>query len=266
MVNMKVLLSKFRDGLKGGTKPKDAEIIETGYHNSKIVRGGSYINKSVAIFTPTRSAIRAEVVNSWMNIMYPINHKTNRLMITDDNVETAYNTGFNIMLNHQAYSNSPYILILEDDNVIPPDAVLRLIETMEGQVDGNKYDIVGGLYWSHDVDGIPYCMGNDSFGKFEGYDCENSVPIVPLPDQDIVPCQIVGLGCCLIRMDFIRQMTYPYFKTVESYDKTEEFFDRRKYISQDGTFFRTVYKLHGRVACDTRVKVGHIDRETGFIW
>lgn len=257
----KTLIGNFRDGLKGGTPPADAPIIETGFHNSILVRGNSYVNKSTAIFTPTRSAIRAEVVNSWMNLMYPINHKVNRLMISGDNVETAYNTGFITMLNHQAYNNCPYMLLLEDDNVLPPDALLRLLETIEGEVDGNKYDIVGGLYWSHDVEGIPYCMGNDSLAGF------NSVPIVPLPDKEIVPCQVVGLGCCLVRMSFVREkMQYPYFQEIAEYDTKKEFFDRREYISQDGTFFKKVHALGGKVACDTRVKVGHIDRETGFIW
>lgn len=258
---MKTIISEHRDGLKGGKPPEGAPVIESGYHNSIHVRGNSYVNKSTAIFTPSRAAIRAEVVNSWMNLMYPMNHKVNRLMISGETVEEAYNSGFMMMLNHPAYSNSPYILLLEDDNVIPPDALLRLIETIEGDIDGNKYDIVGGLYWSHDVEGIPYCMGNDSFDGF------NSVPIMPLPDKEIVPCHVVGLGCCLIRMSFIREkMQYPFFNEIAEYDAKKAFFDRKEYVSQDGTFFRKVHELGGKVACDTRVKVGHIDRESGFIW
>ncbi|CAB4122153.1 hypothetical protein UFOVP26_98 [uncultured Caudovirales phage] len=260
---LKKFISTFRDGLKNGIAPNNAPIIETGYHNSVHIRGDSYFNKSTAVFTPSRQAIRAEVVNAWMNLMYPINHRTNRLMISGEEVGDAYNTGFLMMLNHQAYSNCAYMLLLEDDNIVPPDAILRLIETIEGKVDGNKYDIVGGLYWSHDIDGIPYCMGSDELyeGDF------NSTPLVPLPNKQIIPCHVVGLGCCLVRMSFIREkMEYPYFQTKEIYDATKEFFDRKDYISQDGTFFKKVHALGGKVACDTRVKVGHIDRETGFIW
>lgn len=259
---VKKLFNIFRDGLKGGKAPEGVEPIPTGYHNSKLIRGNSYLNKSTAIFTPSRAAIRQEVVNSWLNLMQPMNHKVNRLMITEAEVGVAYNTGFQIILNHEAYRSSAYVLCLEDDNVIPEDALLRLIETIDGRVDGNKYDVVGGLYWSHDVEGIPYCMGSDEL--FDGG--FNSVPLNPLPDKEIVPCHVVGMGCCLIRMDFLRKMEYPYFETREWFDATKPLFDAKTAISQDGTFFKTVHAMGGKVACDTRVKVGHIDRETGFIW
>ena len=66
------------------------------------------------------------------------------------------------------------------------------------------------------------------------------------------------MGFTLFKIDIFRnpELPKPFFKTVNN--ETEV-------MTQDLYFCKNIHKLGYKVACDTSIKVGHIDSE-GKIW
>ena len=52
-------------------------------------------------------------------------------------------------------------------------------------------------------------------------------------------------------------MPKPWFRTVQEIGKG---------FTQDLFFFNEAAKFGYKVACDTRVKVGHLDPQSGMVW
>ena len=142
-------------------------IADWGRHNadlnSSIVRleqGNTYKDCSTIAITPTRGFIHARVVQAHMGLMAPMNQKFTRIFATGMEVGDAYSTTVEQILCIPELSEWKYIFTLEDDNIPPPDCLIKLIESIEGGVDGQKYDAVGALYWTKGEGGQPMLYGN----------------------------------------------------------------------------------------------------------
>lgn len=225
-----------------------------GYHNSKtpdqIIKGNSYKDLSTICIVPTRGVIPAKVVQSWWGLMAPMNQKFIRLFIEGMEVGEAYSTAIENILANPELSKWKYILTLEEDNCPPPDGLLKLYESIE------KYDAVGGLYWTKGVDGKPMCYGSPQ-GPL------NFVPFMPNPES-VVPCYGLGMGFTLFKMEIFKdkRLPRPLFKTVQKYT---EGVGAQSY-TQDLLFFENAGKIGYRFACDARVKIGHWDQANQQMW
>jgi hypothetical protein len=230
---------------------------DIGRHNAagaearkRLKTGKQYRDLSTIIVVPTRDMIPARAVENWMGLMTPMNNRVIRMFVAGMEVGDAYNTAVSTILAHPELSKWKYLLTLESDNLPPPDGLLKLYESIE------QYAAVGGLYWTKGEGGQPMIYG-DPRGIL------NFQPQVPRVDT-VQECRGLGMGFTLFSLDLFRDaaVPQPWFRTVQEWDPVN---GGRAY-TQDLFFFENIAKLGYKVACDTRVKVGHLSVEDGVVW
>lgn len=226
-----------------------------GYHNEKTyednLKKNAYKDLSTICIVPTRGSVTAKVVQSWMGLMTPMNQKFVRMFAIGMEVGAAYSTTIEQILAHPDLKNWKYILTLEEDNCPPPDGLLKLYENMD------KYDVIGGLYWTKGVDGKPMCYGNPSVFPV------NFAPFMPEADS-VTRCNGLGMGFTLFKTEIFKnpKLPKPYFETVQKYTSGLGI----QAYTQDLKFFEEAGRLGYKFACDSRVKVGHYDFENDQMW
>lgn len=230
---------------------------EVGYHNSdmdravtRLDKSKSYRDLSTIIVCPTRGMIPARIVQSWMGLMRPMNQKVlGPLFSINMEVAEGYNSMIANVLSNADLNNWKYILTIEEDNSPPMDGLLKLYEGMD------QYDVIGGLYWTKGEGGQPMIYGNPATYP------KNFVPQRPVLDS-LQACNGLGMGFTLFKLDIFKKMPYPWFKT------------RQEVVpgvgavayTQDLYFFEQAAKYGYRFASDNRVKVGHLDVQSGLMW
>lgn len=229
---------------------------DAGFHNAnlegtnrRLEKSKSYKDLSTVMVMPTRGLVQIKAVESWMGLMHPMNNKFTRIFVQGMEVGEAYNAAVELILSHPELSTWKYMLTVEEDNLPPPDGLLRLYESIE------DYAVVGGLYWTKGEGGQPMI-----YGRPEGI--LNFIPQMPVPDT-VQECNGLGMGFNLWNLDIFRdqKIPKPWFKTVQEWNPTEG----GKMYTQDLFFYENARKAGYRVACDTGCKVGHID-EHGQVW
>lgn len=236
--------------------------FQGGYHNLDLDKSRerlsnirSYKDLSTICIIPTRGLIHFKVVQSWMNLMISMNQKFVRMFLYGMEVGAAYSTAVEIILNNPELSKWKYLLTMEEDNIPPPDGLLKLYESME------KYDVVGSIYWTKGEGGQPMIYGNPK-------DIENGMPLNFIPQMPIPEilqeCNGLGMGFTLFKLDIFKdpKIPKPLFKTQQDYIP----YQGTKGFTQDLYFFNNIHAFGYKVACDTRVKTGHYDAERDIIW
>lgn len=215
----------------------------------RLMRGNTYKDLSTVCVVPIRSAIEPEVVFCWMSLMTAMNQKFIRLPVKNMEVGDAYNAAVKMILDNPELSKWKYMLTLETDNTPPPDGLLKLYHGME------KFDVVGGLYWTKGENSQPMIYGNvNEFPR-------TFVPQIPQPEC-LQECCGLGMGFTLFKISMFKKMPAPWFRTVQEYAPGQG----AKMGTQDLMFFSEAAKFGYRFACDTRVRVGHFDGSTGITW
>jgi hypothetical protein len=107
----------------------------------RLIRGQSYKDLSTICVIPTRGLIPTKVVQGLLSLASPMNQKFLRIFVENMEVGEAYNTGIQTILDNPELSKWKYVLTCEEDNIVPPDGLLRLYESMD------KFDAVSGLYF-----------------------------------------------------------------------------------------------------------------------
>ena len=216
----------------------------------RLIRGDTYRDLSTVCIIPTRGVIPAKVVQSWMGMSTPMNQKFTRIFIEKMEVGDAYNAGVEMVLNHPELSKWKYILTLEEDNMPPPDGLLKLYESMK------HFDSVAGLYWTKGFDtGQPMIYGDPKVMP------KNFIPQLPVPDA-IQECNGTGMGFTLFKLSMFKKIPKPWFKTLQQYTPGQGM----AACTQDLYFFQEASKYGFRFASDNRVRVGHYDYEHDQIY
>lgn len=224
-----------------------------GWHNAnlktsvdRLVKGNTYKNLSTVWVTITRGSLYPKVVSSWIGLMRPMNQLVyGPLFIENMEVGDGYNKAIDMILANETLKNWKYVLTVEEDNLPPPDGLLKLYESMD------KYDVVGGLYWTKGEGGQPMIYGDPKVMP------KNFIPQVPQSDT-IQEANGLGMGFNLFKLDMFKKMPRPWFNSMQAINKG--------CMSQDLYFYNEAAKHGYRFACDTRVKVGHFDPGTGMVW
>lgn len=226
-----------------------------GVHNSsdyteRLKTARTYEDLSTICIVPTRGQIPARVVQSWMGMMTPMNQKFTRIFAIGLEVGDAYSQTIENILNHPELSKWKYILTLEEDNMPPPDGLLKLYQSMK------KYDVVGGLYWTKGELGQPMIYGDPKVMP------KNFIPQLPIPNT-VQEANGLGMGFNLWKLEMFKdkRLRKPWFKTVQQVDS-----DGARAYTQDLYFFEDAAKYGYKFACDTSVKVGHYDYQNDIVW
>jgi len=237
------------------TIPKEFLSNDVGIHNGQVdqtnkrlVKGNTYKDLSTVWITPTRGVVKARVISSWMAMVKPMNQPfTPPIFIEGDEVGKAYSDAFEMVLTHPELSKWKYILTVEEDNLPPADGLMKLYESIE------KYDCVGGLYWTKGEGGQPMIYGDPAMFP------RNFVPQIPKIDT-VQHCNGLGMGFNLWKISSLKNklkdLTKPWFRTIN---------EPGRGFTQDLWFYNEAAKYGFKVACDTSVKVGHL-AENGIVW
>lgn len=239
-----------------GTPTILIEDWKGGYHNSsdyqaRLLKEKAYQDLSTICLVPTRGVIPARVVTSWWGLMTPMNQKFVRMLVSGYEVGKAYSAAIEQILANSDLAQWKYVLTLEEDNIPPPDGLLKLYENMD------KYDAIGGLYWTKGPGGQPMCYGApDQFPR-------NFIPQIPKP-EDITHCNGLGMGFTLFKMEMFKdaRLPRPLFETKQVYEPGKG----SQCYTQDLKFFEEAGKLGYKFACDSRVKVGHYSLAEDIVW
>jgi hypothetical protein len=196
-----------------------------------------YIDKSTVGVIPTRGIIRYEVVASWLTLRSPVNFE--RPIIFAGGLEVA--EAYNELIERAMSDYSPmFILTLEDDNIVPNNAHLKLLEVIPG------YMAVSGLYHVKNDEHIPLVFD-------AGFRVKDIAGMTGLVESTAVP-----MGCTLWRTDLFRHMPKPWFRTIQNETET---------MTHDLDFCRRAKQDRGaRFAVHLDVKVGHIDIRSGKVY
>jgi glycosyltransferase involved in cell wall biosynthesis len=234
------------------------ENSNIGYHNldlqktnDRLMKGQTYKDLSTIMVVPSRGTMPTKVVQNWMSLMPPMNQKFTRIFMVGYEVGDAYNQAIQMILDNQELSKWKYILTMEDDNMPPPDGILKLYEGIK------EYDVVGGLYWTKGEGGQPMIYGDPHSIPL------NFIPQLPKQGQ-LHWCNGLGMGFNLFKLDIFKdtRIPKPWFKTCQEYTPGVGC----KAYTQDLYFYENIRKLGYRVACDTRILVGHYDVNTDICW
>lgn len=235
------------------------QLKPLGFERVALLPGSTFRDNSTIIIVPTLGMIHQKVIASWQNLISPMNTKRAFLFAVGDEVGHAYTNTLKNILADPNLSTWKYILTLEDDNVIPADAHIRLLES----IDYSMVDAVGGLYFTKGDYNMPMAYGDPAvFNKtgvleFAPVDVRTAVTKGHLIEVNGVAC-----GCTLWRMDLFKSIPPPWFVTVADVvpDKGPQAF------TQDLYFCKTAKEKGKRFAVDCRVKVGHLDPKSGIVY
>lgn len=238
----------------------DAQIVIQdlkGFHNGdpaqsmgRLLRKKSYQDLStIMVIASPNGMLYAKPVQTWLHLLNPMNQKFIKVFMLGMEVGEAYNQMVDTILNNPELSKFKYLLTVEWDNMIPPDGVLKLYESMD------TFDVVGGLYWTKGIEGQPMIYGDPRVMP------KNFIPQVPQLDA-IQECNGLGMGFNLFKIDMFRKIEKPWFKSVQEYQPGRG----ARCYTQDLYFYEKAGLKGFRFACDTRVRVGHYDYDNDIVW
>jgi hypothetical protein len=163
------------------------------------------------------------------------------------------------ILANPELSKWKYILTLEDDNIPPPDAHIRLLESIEW---GN-YDAVSALYFTKGEYNMPMAYGDpDEYARTGVLDFRPRDVREALAAGQVMKVNGIACGCGLWRMDLFREIPPPWFVTVADVVEGKGI----QCFTQDLNFCEKAVRLGKRFAVDMRVKVGHLDMGSGVLY
>lgn len=252
-----------------------------GFERVKTIHGATYKDSSTVVVIPMRGierhtddeickggdhrfckipAMHHQVAASIRNMIAPMNQKKALFEVVGHEVGQAYNEAIKGILADPNLSTWKYLLTIEDDQIVPVDAHARLLESIEE----TKADAVGGIYFTKGDGGLNMPM---AYGDPQEFASTGNLDFRPLDVSkflargNIVEVNGVAMGCTLYRMDLFRQIEAPWFVTV-----ADVFPEGAKCFTQDLYFCERAKRAGKRFFVDCRVKVGHMDVNTGVIY
>jgi hypothetical protein len=229
-----------------------------GFQRTQIMWGDTCRDQSTVVIIPSRDRLfHHKVVSSWQGLIAPMNQKRANIFCIGDEVGIAYNKMIEHILAHPEMGKWKYVLTLESDNLPPPDAHIRLLETIER----GKWDAVGGVYFTKGDINQPMCYGDPELFRQTGMLSFEPRQIgQALQRGQVVECNGLAMGCTLYRMQLFREVPAPWFVTVSDIVEGKGPMG----FTQDLYFCQTAKRMGKRFAVDMRVKVGHLDIATGI--
>lgn len=230
-----------------------------GFDRVVVLPGNTYRDQSTTVIMPSREdRINYRVVSALYGMIAPMNQNRPIMFCIGDEVGVAYNRMIQVILDHPQLSKFKYVMTVEADNLVPPDAHKRLLETIEA----GQWDAVSGLYFTKGEYNMPMAYGDpqrfESTGELE-FAPRNVVEA--LAAGQVMAVNGIAMGCALWRMELFRQLPSPWFVTLD-----DVIDGKGLCFTQDLYFCKEARKRGHRFAVDCRVRVGHMDLNTGEVY
>jgi GT2 family glycosyltransferase len=146
--------------------------------------------------------------------------------------------------------NADYVLMIDDDMVVPPDALeALLLASAESDV-----AIAGALYYTRD--GIRPMVAQDWSST------QTTSASIPAFDSVPVAVDALGFGCVLLRLSALRMLAPPFFGA-QVYIETAA--ARVRLCNEDFLLCERLREAGYRIMLHPGVRCGHVDRESGRI-
>jgi hypothetical protein len=222
-----------------------------GWASVQNVRKSSYHDNSMVVIIPSRTPfLHTRFVQSLDAIRWPMNGKRAKFHVSGAEVGEAYDEHVALCMSHPELSTYKYVLTIEDDNLVPPDAAELLCEAIEM----GPFDAVGGLYFLKGDLAMGQAYGSpEEFRRTGVLDFRPRDMTEAIKNGMIVPVNGIAMGCSLYRMSMFKDIPRPWFRTNPS--NTQDLFFCNKAASAGKKF-----------AVDARVRVGHADWTTGIVY
>lgn len=140
--------------------------------------------------------------------------------------------------------NCDYIIMYDDDMVLPPNFAQDMLETMQRNP---KIDVLGALAFMRNAPHYPVI-----YSTIEGYDpvahSEYYIRefVKRYPKNTLVECDAVGFGGVGIKVDLLKKLKAPWFMSTTG-------------TGEDVWFcYRAKRDANARIFMDTRIKMGHL--------
>jgi hypothetical protein len=157
-----------------------------------------------------------------------------------------------LIAEHALSVNADYLLMVDDDIILPTDAVTQLLAVFARD---DRCGIVGGLYYARD--GIrPMAVAGWDPG-------DTTTAYTPAFANDAVAVDGVGFGCVLIRCDVLRILVEPYFSAQVF---VEESLRRVRVCNEDYLFCHRARAHNFATYLHAGVRLGHYDRASGIVF
>lgn len=229
-----------------------------GFDQLGTIAGSTYQDNSTHVVIPTRGLIDSRVVSSWQNMIAPMNQKRSVLFARGDEVGKAYDAMISNLLANPDLSSWKYVLTLEDDNIVPPDAHIRLLESIEW----GHFDVVGALYFTKGAINMPMAYGDpDEYLRTGVLDFRPRNVAEAVAAGQVMPVNGTAMGCTLYRLELFKELPPPWFITMA--DVVD---GQAQAFTQDLSFSQRLKRAGKRLAVDCRVRVGHLDVATGELY
>lgn len=229
-----------------------ASKVLLGFERIEHVPKTSFADSSMCVIIPSRDEYLHNVfVQHLQALMYPMNQRRYMFFVTGAEVGKAYDEQIQGILAHPELGTCKYILTVEDDNLVPQDAVLRLVESIEA----GPFDGVGGLYFTRGDFNAPMCYGDPvEFARTGVLDFRPRDVVAAIQHGHVVECNGIANGCTLFRTQSFRDVPGPWFVTLNEPGVGA--------MTQDLYWCRKAKLAGKRFAVDCRVKVAHCDYKT----
>lgn len=149
----------------------------------------------------------------------------------------------NIIASMTLEGEYTHALMVDSDMVLPPDALVNLLEY--------PADLVLGCY--------PHKNTKDhevEIFKLDQKDYKKRFRYQDLGNEPRIKVKGGGFGCALVAASSLRKIEYPYFKYVTYASGTT--------LSEDLYFCSELRRAGGKIEADTRVRCGHIMKRTVY--
>lgn len=236
----------------------EGQLAGLGFERVHTIPASTYKDNSTIMICPTRGMIHHKVVASWQGLMAPMNQKKMFLFCSGAEVGKAYDQMVLWILNHPELTKWKYIMTVEDDNLLPPDAHIRLLESIEE----TGYDAMAGLYFTKGDYNMPMAYGDPNEFRATGkLDFRPRNVVEALNAGKIMEVNGVAMGCTLYRLDLFKYIPPPWFVTVQEVEN-----GANKGYTQDLWFCERAKRMGKKFGVDMRVKVGHLDPTTEVVY
>jgi len=240
-------------------------------------------SKRVCVATPTKGDVKLRWAQARYQQAIPVNWGCSGFDVPDyDAIGYSVDDAFNLIARYVVEQNFEWLVVIEDDVIVPPNLLIKFNEYM---VDG-KTPIVSGLYYSKCQPSEPIILRGRGTGVHWEWEF-----------GDKVWCDGFGLGCVLINCKLIQAMwnMCPEYRLCDGNLSRKVFHTSRsgswdikkgKFELGSGTQdlwfydnltkhdvyrkcgFHNIADKHSKypLLCDTSIRCGHIDRNSGKVY